>query len=49
MRVAKKHLNIISGQAASEEARKQKQTIAELEERLAKLEAVHSERLVLKE
>ena len=47
-RIAEPYLNIITAPSTSQETEEQKQTIAKLEERLAKLEAVHSERLTWK-
>lgn len=46
--IAEKHLNIISAPSASQQTEEQKRTIAGLEERLAKLEKVQTERLTLK-
>lgn len=48
-RIAEPYLSITSVPSASQETEEQKRTIAKLEERLAKLEAVSSERLTLKE
>jgi hypothetical protein len=47
-RIAEPYLNIISVPSTSQETEEQKRTIAKLEERLAKLEAVQTERLMLK-
>ena len=47
-KIAAEYLNIISVPSGSQETQEQKEKIARLEERLAKLEAVHTERLTLK-
>jgi len=46
--IAEKHLSILSNPPISEELRKQEDRLKEMQERLAKLEAVYSQKLKIK-
>ena len=47
-KIAEKYLNILSVAPASEEVERQKEELKKMQERLAKLEAIYSERLKIK-
>jgi hypothetical protein len=47
--IAEKHLSILSNPPVSEEIRKEEDRLKEMQERLAKLEAVYSEKIKIKE